>query len=152
MSFDAGERISFRLPTTCVPPRSRWIHCAVPPKGQVAVFNRSQYEDLLVVRVHHLVPKAVWSRRLEQINAFERNLVECNTDILKFFLNISKEEQLARFKERLTDPRKQWKISESDYQERKVWPEYQSAYEDILTRCNTRHAPWFIVPSDKKWF
>jgi PPK2 family polyphosphate:nucleotide phosphotransferase len=128
------------------------IHQAAPPKGKVAIFNRSHYEDVLVVRVHNLVPKAVWSRRYDQINAFEKELVEGNTHILKFYLHISKEEQLSRFKERLDDPAKQWKISESDYKERHFWNDYMSAYEDVLSRCSTEHAPWFIIPSDHKWF
>ena len=128
------------------------IHQAVPPRGKVAIFNRSHYEDVLVVRVHNLVPPAVWSRRYDQINAFEQELFEDNTHILKFFLHISKEEQLSRFKERLEDPAKQWKISESDYKERKSWDDYMAAYEDVLARCSTKHAPWFVIPSDHKWF
>ena len=100
------------------------IHQAAPAKGKVAIFNRSHYEDVLVVRVHNLVPEAVWSRRYDQINAFEKGLVEDNTHILKFYLHISKEEQLSRFKERLDDPAKQWKISEADYKERKFWDDY----------------------------
>ena len=104
----------------------------------MAIFNRSHYEDVLVVRVHNLVPQAVWSRRYDQINAFEKELVEGNTHILKFYLHISKEEQLSRFKERLDDPAKQWKISESDYKERKFWDDYMAAYEDALSRCSTQ--------------
>ena len=96
----------------------------------MAIFNRSHYEDVLVVRVHNLVPKAVWSRRYDQINAFEKELVDDNTHILKFYLHISKQEQLSRFKERLDDPAKQWKISESDYKERKFWDDYMAAYEE----------------------
>jgi PPK2 family polyphosphate:nucleotide phosphotransferase len=128
------------------------IHQAAPSKGKVAIFNRSQYEDVLVVRVHNLVPKAVWSHRYDQINAFEKELVQSNTHILKFYLHISKEEQLSRFKERLDDPAKQWKISESDYKERHFWDDYITAYEDVLARCSTEHAPWFVIPSDHKWF
>jgi PPK2 family polyphosphate:nucleotide phosphotransferase len=128
------------------------IHQAAPPKGRVAVFNRSHYEDVLVVRVHNLVPKAVWSCRYDQINAFEKDLVDADTHILKFYLHISKQEQLTRFKERLKDPAKQWKISESDYKERKFWDDYTAAYEEALSRCSTTHAPWFIIPSDHKWF
>ena len=123
-----------------------------PAKGEVVIFNRSHYEDVLVVRVHNLVPQAVWSRRYDQINAFEKELVEGNTHILKFYLHISKQEQLSRFKERLDDPAKQWKISESDYKERKFWDDYMAAYEDVLSRCSTKHAPWFVIPSDHKWF
>jgi PPK2 family polyphosphate:nucleotide phosphotransferase len=128
------------------------IHAAAPPKGGVTIFNRSHYEDVLVVRVHNLVPEAVWSRRYERINAFEEELVESNTHVLKFYLHISKHEQLTRFKERLDDPAKQWKISESDYKERTFWDDYMTAYEDVLSRCSTKHAPWFVIPSDHKWF
>jgi PPK2 family polyphosphate:nucleotide phosphotransferase len=128
------------------------IHAATPARGQVAIFNRSHYEDVLVARVHNLVPRAVWSRRYDQINAFERELVESNTHVIKFYLHISKKEQLSRFEERLDDPGKRWKISESDYKEREFWGDYMSAYEDALSRCSTPHAPWFVVPSDHKWF
>jgi PPK2 family polyphosphate:nucleotide phosphotransferase len=128
------------------------IHAATPARGQVAIFNRSHYEDVLVARVHNLVPRAVWSRRYDQINAFERELVESNTHVIKFYLHISKREQLSRFEERLDDPGKRWKISESDYKEREFWGDYMSAYEDALSRCSTPHAPWFVVPSDHKWF
>jgi PPK2 family polyphosphate:nucleotide phosphotransferase len=128
------------------------IHQVAPPRGQVTIFNRSHYEDVLVVRVHNLVSHAVWSRRYEQINDFEKELVESNTHILKFYLHISKDEQLSRFKERLDDPTKQWKISESDYKEREFWGDYTAAYEEALSRCSTAHAPWFVIPSDHKWF
>jgi PPK2 family polyphosphate:nucleotide phosphotransferase len=127
-------------------------HHATPPKGSVAIFNRSHYEDVLIVRVHNLVPKEVWSRRYKQINAFEKELVDSNTDILKFYLHISEKEQLRRFEDRLDDPTKRWKISESDYAERKSWDEYMAAYEEVLSRCSTPHAPWFVIPSDHKWF
>jgi PPK2 family polyphosphate:nucleotide phosphotransferase len=128
------------------------IHRATPARGQVAIFNRSHYEDVLVVRVHKLVPHAVWSRRYDRINEFERELVDSNTHILKFHLHISKEEQLKRFEDRLEDPMKQWKISESDYKEREFWGDYMTAYEEALSRCSTPHAPWFVIPSDHKWF
>lgn len=128
------------------------IHQAAPAKGSVAIFNRSHYEDVLIVRVHNLVPKAVWSSRYDQINAFEKELIAGGTHILKFYLHISKEEQLSRFKERLDDPAKQWKISEADYKERPFWDDYTEAYEDALSRCSTEEAPWFIIPSDHKWF
>jgi PPK2 family polyphosphate:nucleotide phosphotransferase len=127
-------------------------HRAAPARGEVAIFNRSHYEDVLVVRVHDLVPKSVWSRRYERINAFEQGLADEGTHILKFFLHISSEEQLARFKARLDNPTKQWKISESDYQERKFWDEYVKAYEEALSRCSTEQAPWFIIPANHKWF
>lgn len=128
------------------------IHQAVPAKGQVTIFNRSQYEDVLIARVHNLVPREIWSNRYDQINAFEKELFAASTHILKFYLHISKKEQLTRFKERLNDPAKQWKISEADYGERKFWGDYTEAYEDVLSRCSTEDAPWFIIPSDHKWF
>jgi PPK2 family polyphosphate:nucleotide phosphotransferase len=128
------------------------IHQATPGRGQVAIFNRSHYEDVLVVRVHKLVPHAVWSRRYDRINEFEKELVDGNTHILKFYLHISKKEQLKRFGDRLDDPMKQWKISESDYKEREYWGDYMAAYEEALSRCSTPHAPWFVIPSDHKWF
>ncbi|HTR37021.1 MAG TPA: polyphosphate kinase 2 family protein [Bryobacteraceae bacterium] len=128
------------------------VHMAAPASGEVVVFNRSHYEDVLIARVHNLVPKEVWSRRYERINDFEKSLVEHDTHILKFYLHISKEEQLSRFKDRLDDPTKQWKISEADYKERNYWDEYAAAYEDALSRCSTEHAPWFIIPANHKWF
>jgi PPK2 family polyphosphate:nucleotide phosphotransferase len=128
------------------------IERKAPRRGEVVIFNRSQYEDVLIVRVHDLVPKKVWSERYEQINDWEKRLVDSGTHILKFFLHVSKEEQLERFKKRLDDPDKQWKISEADYKERKFWDAYESAYEDLLSKCSTKHAPWFVIPSDHKWF
>jgi len=129
------------------------VHPHAPRKGGVAVFNRSHYEDVLVVRVHKLVPKPVWQARYDLINGFENLLrEENNTTILKFFLYISKEEQLARFKERLDDPGRQWKISASDYSERDRWDDYIEAFEDALSKCSKKHAPWYIIPSNHKWF
>jgi PPK2 family polyphosphate:nucleotide phosphotransferase len=128
------------------------VHPHAPGLGKVAIFNRSHYEDVLVVRVHKLLPKEVWSRHYDQINAFEDLLADAGTKILKFFLYISKDEQLARFKERLLDPARQWKISESDYREREYWDEYVSAYEDMLGQCSTDKAPWHVIPSNHKWF
>jgi PPK2 family polyphosphate:nucleotide phosphotransferase len=129
------------------------VHPHVPAKGSVAIFNRSHYEDVLVVRVHKLVPENVWSKRYDQINDFEKLIVtENNTAILKFFLYISKQEQLARFAKRLDDPTRQWKISESDYNERDYWKDYIEAFEDVLSKTSTEHAPWFIIPSNHKWF
>lgn len=129
------------------------VHPHVPAKGSVAIFNRSHYEDVLVVRVHGLVPEKVWSKRYDQINDFEKLIVtENNTTILKFFLHISNQEQLARFAKRLDDPTRQWKISESDYKERDYWKDYIAAFEDVLSKTSTEHAPWFIVPSNHKWF
>jgi len=127
------------------------VHRAVPLKGDVAIFNRSHYEDVLIARVRTLVPKEVWSRRYEQINQFEALLKESGTTIVKVFLHISKDEQKIRFEERLKDPTKQWKIAPGDFDDRKQWDEYMAAYEDALARCSTDAAPWFIVPADRKW-
>lgn len=128
------------------------VHEHAPAKGQVVIFNRSHYEDVLVTRVHDLVPKPVWSKRYERINEFEKLLAANGTAILKFYLHISPEQQLARFKQRLDDPARHWKISETDYTERKLWPAYVAAFEEAIERTSTKHAPWFIVPSDHKWF
>lgn len=128
------------------------IHKAVPPHGDIGIFNRSHYEDVLVVRVHKLVPKNVWSRRYDEINNFEAMLHENNVTILKFFLHISKDEQKRRFQQRIDDPDRRWKISEADFAERNFWDDYIGAYEDALTKCSTDHAPWFIIPANKKWF
>ncbi|ARN80755.1 polyphosphate kinase 2 family protein [Methylocystis bryophila] len=129
------------------------VHAHAPQRGNVAIFNRSHYEDVLVVRVHELVPKDVWKPRYDFINEWERLLaVENNTTILKFFLYISKEEQLERFRLRLDDPDRQWKISESDYKEREKWDDYIKAFEAALSKCSTRRAPWYVIPSNHKWF
>jgi PPK2 family polyphosphate:nucleotide phosphotransferase len=128
------------------------IQLQTPRRGEIVIFNRSQYEDVLIVRVHDLVPKNIWSKRFSQINDFERLLVSNGIHILKFFLHISKEEQLRRFEERLDDPNRQWKISDADYSERDFWEDYQKAYEDVLNKCSTSNSPWFIIPSDHKWF
>jgi PPK2 family polyphosphate:nucleotide phosphotransferase len=128
------------------------VHSQAPADGEITIFNRSHYEDVLVTRVHKLVPKAVWSKRYDLINSFEKMLTRSGTRILKFFLHISKEEQLERFKQRIDDPVRNWKISESDYSERQLWDKYQRAYEDALSLTSTEHAPWFIIPSDHKWF
>ncbi len=128
------------------------IHQHTPGLGHVGVFNRSHYEDVLVVRVHKLVPKDVWQQRYDLINDFERLLGLANTTIIKFFLYISKDEQLERFKQRLDDPARRWKISDSDYKERDFWDDYVSAYEDMLSKCSTKHAPWYVIPSNHKWF
>ncbi|HVN89611.1 MAG TPA: polyphosphate kinase 2 family protein [Candidatus Binataceae bacterium] len=127
-------------------------HQRTPAKGEVVIFNRSHYEDVLVVRVHKLLPKAVWSKRYDLINDFEKMLVENGTRILKFYLHISPEEQLERFKQRLDDPARHWKISETDYSERKLWPDYVEAFEEAMEKTSTKHAPWFIIPSNHKWF
>jgi PPK2 family polyphosphate:nucleotide phosphotransferase len=128
------------------------VHRAVPEWGKIGIFNRSHYEDVLVVRVHDLVPKAVWSKRFEQINDFERMLTESGVRILKFFLWIGKDEQKKRFEARLDDPTKNWKFSADDTKERKFWDEYIVAYEDMLAKCSTEAAPWYVVPANHKWF
>lgn len=127
-------------------------HKVAPARGEVVIFNRSHYEDVLVVRVHELVPKETWSQRYERINDFEKELAEHDTQILKFYLHISKDEQLRRFKDRLDDPAKHWKISEADYKERNYWDDYVEAYEEALARCSTKCAPWFVIPANHKWF
>jgi PPK2 family polyphosphate:nucleotide phosphotransferase len=128
------------------------IHKATPAKGRITVFNRSHYEDVLVVRVHNLVPMDVWSKRYNEINAFERGLVNSGTTIVKFFLHIDKEEQLRRFKDRLDEPDKQWKISDSDYTEREYWEDYQQSYMDAISKCSFNYAPWYVIPANHKWF
>jgi PPK2 family polyphosphate:nucleotide phosphotransferase len=127
-------------------------HLPAPSRGQVVIYNRSHYEDVLVVRVHKLVPHSVWSKRYDLINDFERMLAQNGTRILKFYLHISPEEQLERFKQRLDDPSRHWKISESDYSERELWPKYIEAYEDALARTSTKRAPWYVIPANHKWF
>lgn len=128
------------------------VHKVSPARGTVAVFNRSQYEDVLAARVHRLVPKKVWKARYREINEFEHLLYRDNdTTVLKFFLNISKEEQLARFARRLDDPSRNWKISESDYTERDLWRDYTEAFEEMFRETSTYHAPWFIIPANHKW-
>lgn len=128
------------------------IHPHTPGNGEIAVFNRSHYEDVLIVRVHEFVPKAVWKRRYEHINAFEKLLVDEGTTIIKFFLHISKDEQKERLQARLDDPTKHWKFDPNDLGERKLWDEYIAAYEEAIHRTSTKHAPWFVVPSDRKWY
>jgi PPK2 family polyphosphate:nucleotide phosphotransferase len=128
------------------------IHCEIPAKGEVAAFNRSHYEDVLIPRVHKLLPKPLWSKRYAQINDMERYLSENGVHILKFFMHISKDEQLKRFKARLDDPSKHWKIAEADYTERERWDDYQAAFGDIISHCSTEAAPWFVIPANHKWF
>lgn len=129
------------------------VHPHVPARGLIAIFNRSHYEDVLVARVHELAPEKIWAKRYDEINQFEKLIVaQNNTTILKFFLHISKEEQLARFAARLDDPERQWKISESDYKERDYWGAYTEAFEDVLNKTSTGRAPWFVIPSNHKWF
>jgi PPK2 family polyphosphate:nucleotide phosphotransferase len=126
------------------------VHVAVPPRSMIGIFNRSHYEDVLVVRVRNLVPRAVWSRRYDQINAFERILAENGVIILKFFLHISREEQREQLIERLDDPRKNWKFRAGDLEDRQLWDEYTRAYRDALAKCSTKWAPWYVVPADDK--
>ena len=128
------------------------VHPHAPGRGEVAIFNRSHYEDVLVTRVHKLIDKATWTARYERIREFETELIDNGTTILKFFLHISKEEQLARFAERLEDPKRNWKMSESDYTERELWDDYIVAFEDAISATTTHEAPWYVIPSNHKWF
>jgi len=128
------------------------IHQRTPGRGEISIFNRSHYEDVLVVRVHNFVPPQQWSRRYDQINAFEKLLTDEGTTILKFFLYISPDEQLQRMQDRIDDPTKRWKFKSADLAERKLWDQYMAAYEDALWRCSTDAAPWYIVPGNRNWF
>ena len=128
------------------------IHQHTPARGEVVIFNRSQYEDVLVVRVHSLVPEEVWSKRYEHINAFERMLCDEGTTILKFYLHIDLKEQAKRFLARVEDPTKQWKFNPGDLAERERWADYMQAYEDMLNRTSTAWAPWYVIPANKKWY
>jgi PPK2 family polyphosphate:nucleotide phosphotransferase len=128
------------------------VHNVVPGNGEIVVFNRSHYEDVLVVRVHDLVPKERWEKRYDQINAFEKVLTDEGTLILKFFIHLDQEEQLERFRARLDDPTKRWKFRAGDLDERALWGDYMAAYEDALRRCSTDNAPWFAIPGNRKWF
>jgi PPK2 family polyphosphate:nucleotide phosphotransferase len=128
------------------------VHRHAPARGEVAVFNRSHYEDVLVARVAQLVPEAVWSRRYAQINDFERLLHDCGTRVVKIFLHISRAEQKRRFEERLADRTKQWKFDPADLEKRAQWEAYRQAFEAALSRCSTDVAPWYVIPSDRKWF
>lgn len=128
------------------------VHRRVPDKGSIGIFNRSHYEDVLVVRVHNLVSPQIWRQRYGQINAFEQLLSESNTIVLKFMLHISKQEQEQRLREREQDVTKAWKLSAGDWREREHWDAYMDAYQEMLDRCATTHAPWHVVPSDRKWY
>ena len=145
---------SFKVPT----PRERdhdflWrVHAATPGKGEIGIFNRSHYEDVLVTRVHKLIDGAECRRRYAHINAFEQMLSESGVTLLKFCLHISREEQRQRMDERLADPSKNWKFNEDDLKEREFWKQYQEAYEDAIGNCNTKYAPWHVIPADRKWF
>ena len=127
------------------------VHRHVPAKGEIAVFNRSHYEDVLVVRVDDLVPREVWSERYQQINEFEKLLTAADTHVVKIFLHISRDEQKRRFRERIDDPTKQWKFDPADLIKRSQWKSYMSAFEDMLEKCSSAHAPWYVVPGDHKW-
>lgn len=128
------------------------IHAAAPPKGEIGIFNRAHYEDVLIVRVHEMVPRGVWERRYAIINEFERYLSVTGTTVLKFYLHISRAEQRERLLARLDDPEKRWKFSMQDVAERARWDDYLAAYQDALERCSTEHAPWHVIPSDRKWY
>jgi len=151
----AGCRIaSFKVPTPIEADHDfLWrIHAHAPAKGEIVVFNRSHYEQVLVVRVHGLEPDEINKTRYDQINRFEQLLTSNNTHIVKFFLHISKNEQLRRFGQRLEDPTKHWKLSAGDYAERALWNDYEAAFEDMLNKCSTENAPWFVIPADKKYY
>ncbi len=151
----AGVRVaSFKAPTPEELDHDYlWrVHKQVPAKGELVVFNRSHYEDVLVVRVHNYVSPEVWSKRFDQINEFERSLAENGTTILKFYLHIDLDEQKERLQARLDDPTKRWKFRLGDLEERKLWPDYMKAFEDVLSKTSTEHAPWYIVPANRKWF
>lgn len=151
----AGVRVaSFKVPTASELARDfLWrVHAQVPGAGEMVIFNRSHYEDVLVVRVHELVPKGVWQKRYAQIVEFERLLAETGTTILKFFLHISRSEQKQRLEERLADRGKRWKFNPGDLEERKHWADYRKAYEDALEKTASADAPWYVVPADKKWY
>ena len=128
------------------------IHQQTPKKGEIVIFNRSQYEDVLAVRVLNLMPEEVWSKRYHHINEFERLLVDEGTVILKFYLNINLEEQAERFLARLEEPDKHWKFNPGDLDDRKLWDDYMEAYEDVLNKTSTEWAPWYVIPSNKKWY
>jgi PPK2 family polyphosphate:nucleotide phosphotransferase len=128
------------------------VHAACPPRGVIGIFNRSHYEDVLAVRVEKLLPEKLWRQRYGQINEFERILDACGTRIVKFYLHVSKKEQRVRIAERLDDPSRNWKFSQSDLAARQKWKAYRAAYNDALTQCNTEWAPWHIVPADRKWY
>ncbi len=145
---------SFKKPSEAEADRDfLWrIHAAIPARGEIGVFNRAHYEDVLIVRVHNFVPEAVWRRRYDMINQFEEYLTNNNIVILKFMLHISKDEQKERLQARLDDPSKHWKFNPADVAERKHWDDYQRAYEAILEKCSTPHAPWYVIPANKKWY
>ena len=128
------------------------VHQAVPPRGMIGIFNRSHYEDALVVRVHNLVPKSVWQKRYDHINNFEKLLTDSGVTLLKFYLHISKDEQKERFQARLDQPHKRWKFNPGDLKERALWGNYMEAFETVFEKCSPKFAPWYIIPADKKWY
>lgn len=145
---------SFKVPTP-IEARHDFLwrcHEQVPAKGMIGIFNRSHYEDVLSPRVHKLISAKDARARMDEINDFETMLVQNGTLVLKFFLHISKSEQTARLQARLDDTKRHWKLSEADFKERQFWDEYQAAYEDVLTHTSAKHAPWFVIPSDHKWY
>ena len=128
------------------------VHAQTPGKGEIVIFNRSHYEDVLVVRVRNLAPKEVWSKRYDHIKNFEKMLTDEGTTILKLFLNIDLQEQAQRFLARVEDPTKTWKFNPGDLEERQLWQQYMEAYEDVLNKTSTDYAPWYVIPSNKKWY
>jgi len=146
--------VSFKRPTAEEQAHSfLWrIHMAVPARGDIGVFNRSHYEDVVSVRVRGLVPESVWSRRFDIINHFERFLSDDGVVILKFFLHIGKDEQRERLLRRLEDPKRNWKFSLEDLEDRRLWDDYMAAYSEAISRCTTDASPWFVVPADAKWY
>jgi len=150
-----GVRVAnFKAPTTTELERDYlWrVHQQVPARGEIVIFNRSHYEDVLIVRVRQLVPPAVWQKRYDHIKAFEKMLVDEGATILKFFLHISADEQKRRLEERLADPDKHWKFNPGDLEERRLWPQYMQAYAEVLSRTSTAEAPWYLVPANRKWY
>lgn len=150
-----GIRIaSFKVPTPLELSHDfLWrIHSQTPGRGEIVYFNRSHYEDVLVVRVHNLAPEEVWKERFDHINDFEKVLSDSGIIILKFYLHISKEEQEQRLLDREKEPKKAWKLNPGDWKEREFWDDYTRAYEDVLEKCSTKYAPWYIIPSDQKWY
>ncbi|MEI7577812.1 MAG: PPK2 family polyphosphate kinase [Armatimonadota bacterium] len=154
MNAQATRIAPFKVPTPVeIGHDFLWrIHQQTPMKGETVIFNRSHYEDVLVVRVHDIAPKEVWSKRYEHINNFEQLLADSGTIVLKFFLHISKDEQEERLIERGNDPIKSWKLSVGDWKEREFWDSYSEAYEDALAKCSTENAPWTVVPANHKWY
>jgi PPK2 family polyphosphate:nucleotide phosphotransferase len=154
VSLVGAEMTNFKAPSeTELAHDFLWrVHQHVPERGRIGIFNRSHYEDVLIARVHNLVPPKVWETRYEQINAFERILTLNRTVVIKCFLHISKDEQKERLLARLDNPAKHWKFNPGDLKERTLWDAYQQAYEAAISRCNAAEAPWYVIPADKKWY